>query len=163
MSRTRVRVSSEGAGCTYTLWLHTITHSNTLQHTATNCNTLQHTATHCNESFDCGLWGRQVCFCVCVRQREREGVWVGVWVSVCVCMCVCVLLRAPNVYTHEWCYYMNVSSHNYVFVLIFVSNIHAYICVSVDVKRSCTVFNVLQYVAVCCSLLRCVAVCCSVL
>jgi len=32
----------------YLVYLHLITHCNTLQHTATHCNTLQHTATHCN-------------------------------------------------------------------------------------------------------------------
>jgi len=166
---------------------HTATHCNTLQHTATHCNTLQHTATHCNTpTLTC--WrssstagsrrkknssiGKSTCACTCCWAFDEFFSAVAAVAAVDSIHPWRSAMRitgrssmATNCFSCVWCSIECVvvccSGLQCVVVPCRLLVALALLPIALLCILCGAVLNVLQYVAVCRSMLRCVAECCS--
>jgi len=159
---------------------HTAKHCTTLQHTATLCNTLQRTATHCNalqRTSNKGL-GKGESSCVSTPVCPCNMVWRGV--VQCVAMCCNVSHERTSVYLQHGsvccsalqfvvlCYnvlqsHVNAVTRAHRFAPVMWCSILQCVELCCSVLQHVLQYVVLQYVAVCCSMLQCVTVYCSML
>jgi len=141
-------------------WMRLCIHTATLQHTATYCNTLQHTATH---------WMR-----LCIHTYINIYLYIYTYIHVYTYIDIYVF---THMYIHTCTntnFFLHICIYVHIHTLTHTHNMYAYIhrrmatCLQFQTTLStCRVLfrrlrasasGVLQYVAVCCSVLQCVAV-----